>query len=144
MMTDSQTRRSALKNIVISIYAALLLPGCDNNGHRRRIAVENLSNQLRHQTAASHLGRLALEAKPGLKSMTLEELVADILSSISLDLDSLTDEDIGIILENLPNRIRQDFTDEAVTIVDGWLLSQTEAKVCAVVYLNMAQNSANS
>lgn len=143
MMSDTQNRRSALKKIVASIFAASLLPGCDNKDRVRQDVVENLSGLLRHPRVAAHLGRLETEANPKLKSVTIEDLVADILSSINLDIDNLSGQEIRTIAEKLTARIRQDFADESVTRVDGWLLSQTEAKVCALVFLDLTQAANN-
>jgi len=137
MTIDRQSRRSVLIGIVGGVCATTLLPGCATENSKGQEAIESILKLLRHQGVAAHLGRLEVEANPELQSLTLEQLGADLLSAIGLDIDNITDNQIDTIHERLSIKIRQDFSDEAITTVDGWLLSATEAKACALVYLKI-------
>ncbi len=140
-MTVKQSRRSVLKVVISSVCSSLLLPGCGTGESKPENAARQIREQLRHHGVAAHLGRLEVEANPKLKSMTPMQLTADVLSSIDLDINAINDAQIDSISERISTRIRQDFTDEAVTTVDGWLLSVTEAKACALVFLDITQSS---
>ena len=38
------------------------------------------------------------------------------------------------LLQSLHERISQDFAEERIVIVDGWILSQTEARLCVLAF----------
>ena len=40
-----------------------------------------------------------------------------------------------VLIEFLDNKIRKDFSDSAIVIVDGWIISKTEARQCALLSL---------
>ena len=140
MINISESKRSVLKIIVSSICAASMLSACGTNSRKRRYAIENLVSLLRYQGVAAQLGRLEIEANPELESMTVEQIAADILDTLSIDINTINDAQIDSIKQQLPLKIREDFTNEAVTTIDGWLLSKTEAKVCVLVYLKVSQS----
>ena len=87
----------------------MLLPACGSGDSRRQDAIANLLSVLRHKGVAAHLGRLEFEARPELQSMSLEELAADILSAINLDMNTLTREDIDTISQRLPKKSQAGF-----------------------------------
>ena len=142
MIDIIKSRRLLLRGIFGSACMVSILQGCASDNNNNIIAVEKLTSTLRHQGVAAHLGRLEVEAKPELQSMTQAQLVANILKSINLDIDAVANANADSIDERLSLKIRQDFSDESVTTVDGWLLSVTEAKICALVYLQITQTSA--
>lgn len=142
MIITNQARRLVLTKIFSSVCVVALLPGCGADDSENQDAIERILSRLRYQGVAAHLGRLEVESRPELQSVTLEQLAADILSAIDLDINAIDDTQIDSIHERLSRKVRQDFADESVTAVDGWLLSLTEANVCVLVYLNIAQPSA--
>ena len=72
-------------------------------------AIERILKLLRHQDVAAHLGRLEVEAKPELQSLTLEQLGAELLSAMGLDINSISDSQIDTINERLSTKVRQDY-----------------------------------
>jgi hypothetical protein len=48
----------------------------------------------------------------------------------------------GDVLEQLAAAVRDDFCAGRVVEVEGWLLARTEARLCAVAYLNAARGRA--
>jgi hypothetical protein len=43
--------------------------------------------------------------------------------------------DPTVLRERVKRRVRQDFAEDQVTLVDGWILSITEARLCALAAL---------
>ena len=139
MKTISESRRSLIKGMFGSVFVLSLLSACSTQESKSRQATQRLTSLLRHHSVAAHLGRLQIEANPALASMTKAQLASEIFDSINLDISTIDDTPVNLINEHLSARIRQDFADEAVTTVDGWLLSITEAQVCALVYLQVTK-----
>ena len=140
-MINCESRRTALRIILSAVLAGALIPGCSTEKSRSRAATNRVLGLLRHEGVAAHLGRLEIEAKPELQSLTADQLAADILQAIDLDYHAISDSQIDLIRERLSTKVREDFANESITTVDGWLLSVTEAKACALVYLSIAQAS---
>ena len=65
---------------------------------------------------ASRVGELYLQEHPGFRDR--RDLAAE----------------LGAI-EDLPARVRQDYAQERVVSIEGWLVSLTEARLAALVYL---------
>ena len=141
MNVANESRRLLIKAIFSGVLAASLLPACSSQEPKNQLATETLTSLLRHHGVAAHLGRLHVEAEPELASMTKAQLAGDILSSINLNITKIDDTKVELISERLLAKIREDFAQEAVTTVDGWLLSVTEADVCALIYFQVTQTS---
>jgi hypothetical protein len=58
--------------------------------------------------------------------------VADALGYACSDIDSLSDE---ALRDDLRASIHRDFASDDVVVVGGWILSRTEARICAVAAL---------
>ena len=138
-MSNDKTRRAALKTLVSSVLATQLLNGCSSEGNIKK-AIETLVKTLRHPGVAAHLGRLEVETNSELAPLTEKELAENIMNEIGLDIDSFNENQISTLKQKLSSKIRDDFRNEAVTTVDGWMLSITEAKVCALVFLQVTQS----
>ena len=141
MMSHHKSRRAALKTLFGSVLATQLLNGCSSDVNINK-AIEALVKTLRHPGVAAHLGRLEVETNSELAPLTAKELAENIMNEIGLDIDSFNEDQISTLKEKLSHKIRDDFSNEAVTTVDGWLLSVTEASVCALVFLQLTQSSA--
>lgn len=88
--------------------------------------------------AAKAVGRAYLQAQsapnPTLTSLRAE--VVRVLRSSEKSLGSRFREPLSV---RLRSQIRQDFAAGNVAIVDGWMLSRTEAQACAIAYLTAIQ-----
>jgi len=83
--------------------------------------------------SAHRIGRLYLRQAPS--EDDAPALVHLIVASLSVPLDALHRLDDGAMRELIERRVRQDFADGRTASVDGWVLSVTEARLCAVAAL---------
>jgi hypothetical protein len=86
---------------------------------RRR---DELVAALAHPRAAARIGSMYLEKFP--EERSLDRLID------SID-DSLAGADDGL-LDGLRARVRQDYYDAAVVVLNGWILSRTELRLAAL------------
>ena len=89
---------------------------------------------VRHHASASQIGRLALASwtempeRPGLLAQILDDLQLDFKAAIRKGANEL-----GRIVSQ---RIQMDFSLGRTVKLDGWLLSLTEVRLCALAALN--------
>ncbi|HLZ16514.1 MAG TPA: hypothetical protein VKQ08_05715 [Cyclobacteriaceae bacterium] len=74
------------------------------------------------------LGRAYLKLKPD--ETRNEVLINDLLAEESPK-DSLKTEDMTLVESQIEKRIKQDFDADDIVLVQGWVLSITEARQCA-------------
>jgi hypothetical protein len=79
-----------------------------------------------HQASARAIGRTYLQQHP------LETTVRHLLVGIDDRLRTAGDRELIFALQQ---RIRQDFVEERVVKLEGWILSVTEARLCALTAL---------
>jgi hypothetical protein len=137
-----QSRRTFIRNVLSATAAAFVGPGCGVFGPPGIEEIGHyLAGLIRHPQAAADIGSSVLQTDAAIRSMSPEQLTALILRETGLgDVDRLevSLDEIGRILKK---RVRQDFADETVVTVNGWLLSQTEARLCALVKLQRSAES---
>jgi glycosyltransferase A (GT-A) superfamily protein (DUF2064 family) len=96
---------------------------------RRFHAHTTLLSALGDRRAAAVVGHLALGAMPEMGNV---QVIADgIWESLAMDRNS----DAADIRARLSSVIREDFTAERTLRVEGWLVSETEARLCALAAL---------
>ena len=121
------TRRGFLAGLAAGIIGAALglrLYRWHENDTR---AAERLAGVFQHPDSAARLGRLYLDGAPQ------EADTAHLLTLIgAAPAATETDEALRARLEA---RIREDFINDDLVAVDGWLVSRTEARLCALVSL---------
>jgi hypothetical protein len=89
-----------------------------------------LENLLPDTDSAVAVGRAYLRHHPGERD---QKRVQYLLSgALGGHLDTL---DPGVLRARVRDRVRQDFAESRTAIVDGWILSITEARLCALVAL---------
>jgi hypothetical protein len=95
-----------------------------------RTPAARLAGLLAHGDSARHLGRAALGALPG--ATTAPALATAVLAGLpggAARAAAASDDDLrGLIAA----RVREDFDSGQTVRVDGWLLSCTEARLCAL------------
>ena len=92
---------------------------------------------LRHDESASHIGRLALASWPDMRNRTA--LLNHILDDLQFDRVSVTQAGGDILGRRLSERMAADFTAGRTVRLDGWVLSLTEVRCCALAALNNAR-----
>jgi hypothetical protein len=118
------TRRGFLAALAAGIVGAVLGLRLYWREGRPPAGAEPLARLLPHAENAARLGRRYLEETP--QEADAAHLVA--LIGVAADTDAA-------LRERLEARIRQDFIAGATVAVDGWLLSRTEARLCALLSL---------
>lgn len=128
------TRRGFLTSLAAGIVGAALGLRLYWTDRRTPADAERLVGLLPHADSAARLGRRYLEGAPQEANTT--RLVALIGTAPAAG------ESDAALRERLETRIRQDFIDGVTVSVDGWRLSVTEARLCALV--SLLQNTSSS
>jgi hypothetical protein len=89
----------------------------------------DLATLLQYQASAKIIGQRYLQHYP--QEANIEQL----LSLIAVDVVSGARGDPQELRGRLAQKIRQDFADERVVNLQGWLLARTEARLCALAVL---------
>ena len=97
-----------------------LYAGWDN-----RLALPRLLSHLFSRKAIRALGKMYLELKPD--ESNYDKLTEELLRKTSRTVFSQT-EDVQAQIEE---KIKEDFAGGATIVLDGWILSVTEARQCA-------------
>jgi hypothetical protein len=132
-MSLQLTRRTFLAGLAAGIVGAALGLRQYWSGDSTTREAMRLADVLRHPDSAALLGRLYLDRNP--QEADAAQLVTLIGAAQSPALSPVTaapDESLRTVLEA---RIRNDFINGKTVAVDGWLLSLTEARLCALVSL---------
>lgn len=128
------TRRAFIRTL-LGALAAALVPGCNVGGPPdREQLIGYLTKVLRHDEAAAGLGQAYISADPAMQALSTEQWAMMLLQRIGVDLNKPPAIDVETLRRKLGQQVRQDFADETAVFVDGWLLSLTEARLCALVY----------
>ena len=127
------SRRTVLAGLAAGIVGTaiglrLYWPGGDLAREARRLA-----GMLRHPDSAARLGRLYLDERPREADATLLVTLIGAARGPALPPPSPTTDEA--LRADLEERIRNDFILGNTVAVDGWLLSLTEARLCALVSL---------
>jgi hypothetical protein len=133
MTGDTSRRRFLLGACAVAVPVALapLKPWraiVEVTGARTPAA--RLAGLLAHRDSARSLGRAALAALPG--ATTPPALAAAVLADLPGDAATLaaaSDHDLRALVAA---RVREDFDSGDTVQVDGWILSCTEARLCAL------------
>jgi len=140
MIDKLRSRRSVLGLLTVTASSISLLSACGPSKAQITHATNKLAARLRHHGVAAHLGRIYVESQPRLKSLSIESLLEEITADIGTDIKQILDMQDDVVRQILEHKVRRDFSEENVVAVDGWLLSQTEAKVCCLVFRNREKN----
>jgi hypothetical protein len=121
------TRRAFLTGLAAGVVGAALGLRLYWSGGSTTREAGRLAGVLRHPDSAALLGRLYLDGNPR------EADATRLVTQIGAMPDSAaTDE---ALRASLDERIRNDFINGDTVTVGGWLLSITEARLCALVSL---------
>ncbi len=89
----------------------------------------DLATLLQYQASAKIIGQHYLQRYPQ------EADVEQLLSLIAADVVAGAQRDPQELRMRLAQKVRQDFADERVVNLQGWLLARTEARLCALAVL---------
>lgn len=105
--------------------------------HTRAIA-KQLVYYLDYPEIAVAVGRSLLDADESLHNISLEQLINKLLQDIGTSKAQLPEITRNQLLEKLHRQVRTNFINEQIVLVNGWLLSRTDARVCSVLTLLVA------
>lgn len=89
----------------------------------------DLTALLRHQSSAKIIGQHYLQHYP--HEANADQLLGLITAGVITDANASGQQ----LRDRLAQKIRQDFADERVVKLQGWLLARTEARLCALTTL---------
>jgi hypothetical protein len=101
------------------------------NRRKQDQSIPGLAKLLRHEESACVIGREYLRNAPQEKD---REILFNLISS-GLGQESVSMSDDEALRKRLRLQIRRDFAAERVVRVHGWILSITEARLCALAAL---------
>ena len=136
----TMTRRVFLRNLLLLTGGAFAASGCEHQQDQAdrpdaRAVAEELGKMLEFRNLAMEIGSTFILTDHSMQELPLRVHVDQLLESIGTRLDDLTFESLPQLKEPFSDRVRKDFIDEDIVSVDGWVLSQTEARLCAVLYV---------
>ncbi len=134
------SRRTFLKVIGTTAAVGLLpiyLVGCSKVDINT--AGAQMMAELDHIDIASEIGAMYIEQTADLQSATYEQIAQIMLNKLAL---TISKKDLTALSARLREQVNQDFISENVVIIDGWMLSNTEATLCALA--SVAPDSATS
>jgi hypothetical protein len=119
-------------------FSAPLVPGVVPGlslGDPRISASARLTALIRHRDSAARIGRAYLRTAPADRDAErlLDAIVATVATGTDGD-DPLAADDV-MLADMLARQIASDFASRDVALVEGWVLSRTEARLCALVAL---------
>jgi hypothetical protein len=131
----SCSRRNFLKlassSILLTTFS-IQLAGCGESGKVTELIATQLMGLLNYPQEATKIGRLYINQTAELENKNYLQLTEGLLAS--LNIDESTDwvgnpESLNTLIRE---KVKQDFIDENVVILKGWMLSETEVLLCAI------------
>ncbi|NOZ09924.1 MAG: hypothetical protein GXP09_02585 [Gammaproteobacteria bacterium] len=128
------------RRTVLKLAASLMLPttlsaflvGCNPKMTATRSAAQRMIGVLNHINKAREIGAIYIDQTPGIRQLSAEQLTEKLLLMLALDPKYISTEILDSLDTRLRKQVRQDFVDENVQIVNGWMLSKTELALCAL------------
>ena len=130
------SRRGFLKTSVLLGGGALVGGGLfySKLKHTRGMA-GLLVSFLEYPQLALTVGQGVLKSDPTAYNISLEQMIDTLLQGINTSRDQLPEMPPEQLLDALHQRVRADFENEQIILVNGWLLSRTEAYLCSLLAL---------
>ena len=125
-------RFSSRRQFVVSVgtlFGMALLPGCGPSRETRELG-SRLIAMLTTTDLWRRVGESYLKLHPG--ERRLDQLNARLVEDLRWDPLTGADADLATLVAR---RVRSDFRQGRTVLVDGWVLSETEARLAAVASL---------
>ena len=129
------TRRDILKLAASSTAVTLLsaaTSGCGLWKSNLDQAAENMIELLDYPERAREIGAVHIARSAELQQLSYEQWTRQLLAILGIDPESLSKDTLSLLHSLLREQIHQDFVDENVVIVNRWMLSDTELKLCSL------------
>lgn len=130
------SRRKLLKTGILIGGAALVGGGFYYRDYLddRKLALL-LTSFLDYPDLAQLTGKRLLESDASMNITSLDQSFNDLLISEETSRSKISKLTQDSLLQNLHQRIELDFVEENIVIVDGWILSLTEARLCVLAFV---------
>ncbi len=122
-------RRSFFTGSVLLAIASLAGPAMACADRPPRRIADRLRALSGDPASARVLGEAYAELYPCEMGQELPELI---LSSLSSAQRAAAANDDDALIALIAERVREDFAQGSTVVIDGWLLSRTEARLCAL------------
>ena len=123
-------RRSFIITIVLGLLGLATFPfiASERNNDKTKVLTQpKFLSRLCNRRAIGTLGRAYLKLKPDERDDTvLKNLLVDTAHTILFE-----KQDMATIEAQIEKKIKNDFDDKHIVVLEGWVLSITEARQCA-------------
>jgi len=129
------TRRDILKVATSATAVALtsaLSTGCSPQIADIATIAKAMTGELTHPEKAREIGARQLALVPLDQHLTSEKITRELLLTLELIPEQVSVDTLATLNTKLSAQVRQDFVDENIVIVDNWMLSSTEVKLCVL------------
>jgi hypothetical protein len=129
-------KRRIFVKLVTTAGVAMYLPGVSCNTSDKKLAgILSQPHALQHICDAESILQIG-KAYQKLVPAENKQALIKLLSGIDHEINESTDS--SLVNSVLEKKVKQDFQENKTMIVDGWVLSVTEARQCAL--LSLSQN----
>jgi hypothetical protein len=141
-MSQSRFLKSRRRFLLAGIFtggAVLIGAGLDYKYKpRSRIIARQLMSYLQTHHLANITGASLIAGDTALQGLSLDQLIDRVLADANLSRSNFSLFNSSSQLDRFRDQVREDFSNENIVLVNGWVLSVTEAHLCAVLhrYLN--------
>ena len=129
-------RRSFLKRTFMLAVSAFAGTACSLSfSPDLREVAKTATSLLRRPHLAKNIGRHYIQQNVATDSLTPEQLMTRILEGTAIDPGYASHFKLFKMDDEIRRKVRKDFTLERTAKIRGWLLSETEAQLCALLVL---------
>ena len=100
-----------------------------------------LTSHLDYPELAIQLGESIIKNDPHLATLTLDQMTSIVLNDAGFSREKVTYFSLLNNFDAYRRTVHKDFAIENILHVDGWVLSATEAHLCALFYLYKSSNA---
>jgi hypothetical protein len=133
-MTDADPLRRRL--LASAPWLAIIVLGGARLGQAAPRAAVNAAGSAAVHSLLAHVDSAVAVGREYLRHHPDERDLARIRHGLSGALGGPVETlDPAVLRERVRRRVRQDFAEDRIALVDGWILSITEARICALAAL---------
>ncbi len=130
-----KSRRTFLITGIAAGSAAVIGVGLNHKYKpRSRIIAKQLVSYLQVHHLANIIGASLIAQDETLQGMNIDQLIDLVLDDAALSRGGIFEFKPAFQLETFHRQVRKDFIDENILLVNGWVLSATEAHMCALLH----------
>jgi len=130
------SRRTVLKIVTSSTMVPLLAgfsSGCGIGRADLDTTAAHLIQMLHYRQRAKTLGHAFIEQTPRLQDKSHRHFTREILAYLNVSPKNVSKETLHALPDKLRHQVTKDFEQENVVVVNGFMLSKTEALLCSLV-----------